>query len=177
MLQAVYENIVETLHECDVAFEEIEHAQVHTTDESKTERAKQGWTEGTGSKNIVFHAKGRFYAVTTIAEKNIKARLFKGEFGTKDIRFAYPEEVAENTGCMPGAIPPFGHTHPDLPIYADKEILKFSHFMFNPAVHTKSLRIKSEDLLKVFEVIPNPVKLFEITEEGIFFEELKKRAY
>jgi Ala-tRNA(Pro) deacylase len=172
--EQVYENIKNTLCANGIEIEEISHKEVHTTDDSKQERTAQGWTEGIGSKNLVFHAKGKFYLVVTTAEKEIKARKFKKEFGTKDIRFAYQEELSEHTGCEIGSIPPFGYLNEELPIFVDSQIFTYPYFMFNPAVNTKSIRIKTDDLKKIYQTIKNPVKLFTITEDGIELEEITK---
>ena len=171
---AVYENIKDTLVKAGVDYDEIDHGEVKTTEESKAERAKKGWITGTGSKNILFHAKGKFYLVVTIAGKDIKAKKFKKEFGTKDIRFAYEDELKANTGCDAGAVPPFGHFNKELPIYIDKDIFTYEYFMFNPALHVKSIRIKPEDLKKIYSHFENSVKLFEIKEDEITIEDMKK---
>jgi Ala-tRNA(Pro) deacylase len=128
------------------------------------------------SKNIVLHAKGEFYVVVTTAAKDIKARVFKKEFGTKAIRFATPEELSEHTGCLPGAVPPFGYVRPDIPIYFDKDILGAEFFMFNPGIHNRSIRVKPDDMLKVYRAVGNPVKIFEIGDAGIAVETVVKHA-
>jgi len=159
----VYKNIKGILSELNIPFEEMEHPPVMTCEDSARYRAERGW-KGVGSKNILFHAKGRFYLVVTKAEKEIKARRFKKEFGTKNIRFATPDEVKEITDCEIGALPPFGYLNKELPIYVDEEIFEHDYFMFNPAVHTKSIRIRTEDLRKIYTSIDQPVKFFVIKE-------------
>lgn len=176
MLQAIYENITELLMDNSIHYDEIEHAPVQTTADSAKFRSEAGWTSGVGSKNIVFHAKGEFYVVVTTAVKDIKARAFKKEFGTKDIRFATPEELSDHTGCLPGAVPPFGYVRPDITIYFDKDILAAEFFMFNPGIHTKSIRVKPDDMLKVYRAVGNPVKLFDVTDNGLSVEEVAKHA-
>ena len=171
---AVYENIKDTLVKAGVDYDEIDHGEVRTTDDSKEERAKKGWTTGTGSKNILFHAKGKFYLVVTIAGKDIKAKKFKKEFGTKDIRFAYEEELMANTGCKIGAVPPFGHFNEELPIYVDSKIFEEKYFMFNPAVHTKSIRVTPENLKRIYMNAKNSVKIFEEKEDGVEFHEINR---
>lgn len=156
---AVYQHILEIIQHLNIPFEEIEHPPVLTCVDSARYRAEHGWT-GVGSKNILFHAKGKFYLVVTTADKEIKARIFKKEFGTKNIRFATPEEVRKITGCEIGALPPFGYLNSDLPIYVDNGIFDNDYFMFNPAIHTKSVRLKADDLKKVYKYIKNPVKIF-----------------
>lgn len=176
MLQAIYENITETLMDVGVAYEEIDHPPVKTTDDSAKYRGEAGWTKGLGSKNIVFHAKGEFYVVVTTAGTEIKARLFKKEFGTKDIRFATAEELSDQTGCLSGAVPPFGYSRPDIPIYVDRAIFDAEYFMFNPGIHTKSIRIEPKDLMAVYRKVGNPVKLFAAAETGLTVEPVAKTA-
>ena len=115
--------------------------------------------------------------LVTTAEKEIKARLFKKEFGTKDIRFANRDELMEVTGCDPGSVPPFGHRDPSLPFYVDENILRTEHFMFNPAIPTKSFRIRTGDLLRIYAAIPNPVSTFgEDEEERFVIRKVEKTA-
>lgn len=168
----VYENIIRILEKQAISYEEMEHPPVVTCKDSARYRAEHGWN-GLGSKNILFHAKGRFYLVVTTAEKEIKARKFKKEFGTKNIRFATSDEVKEITDCKIGALPPFGYLNRELPIYVDEEIFRNKYFMFNPAVHTKSIRIKTEDLRKIYTSIDQPVKFFTIQEGKIEFRDAK----
>ena len=172
----IYNHLIEILKNLNIYYEEIEHSPVVTTEDSKKFRAEKGWIEGVGSKNILFHAKEKFYLVVTIAEKQIKARKFKKEFHTKNIRFADVEEIDKITGCESGAIPPFGYLNEELPIYVDEEIFNHSYFMFNPAIHTKSLRIKPENLTKIYQNINNDVKLFNISEDGINITRLNKKS-
>lgn len=168
----VYENIIKILNTLDIPFEQMEHPPVRTCEDSARYRDEHGW-KGVGSKNILFHAKGRFYLVVTKAEKEIKARRFKKEFGTKNIRFATPDEVKEITDCEIGALPPFGYLNKKLPIYVDEEIFQHDYFMFNPAIHTKSIRIRTEDLRRIYESIDQPVKFFIIKEGRAEFRDAK----
>ena len=44
-------------------------------------------------------------------------------FFNKNIRFATPQEVFETTGCLPGAVPPFGKIF-GLKVYVDRSLGK-----------------------------------------------------
>ena len=160
-----YERILSILDTDGIAYNLIEHPESHSCEESKEFRDAAGLT-GVGSKNIVFHAKGKFYLVTTIAEKSIKARNFKHEFGTKDIRFASQEEITGAFDATIGSIPPFGFSNVEIPIYVDAEIFGSEYFIFNPSIATKSLRLKTVDLHRAYEKLSNPVKFFRVGEES-----------
>ncbi|MDD3793456.1 MAG: YbaK/EbsC family protein [Candidatus Gracilibacteria bacterium] len=167
----MYENIKKILKEREIIFDEIEHCESQSCDDSKRFRAEAG-LDGIGSKNIVFHAKGQYYLVTTIGDKEIKARRFKKEFGTKDIRFAYQEEITSLLGATIGSIPPFGFENKTIKIFVDKEIFTHEYFMFNPGVSTKTIRIKTSDLKEIYISLQNQIKIFEFLEEETIFEEL-----
>jgi Ala-tRNA(Pro) deacylase len=165
--QDIYQAIKDLLQRLGIPYDEIEHKSVGSCEESLAFRGQAGW-RGASSKCILLKAKGKYYLLVTTAEKEIKARLFKKEFGTKDIRFANREELMEATGCDPGSVPPFGHRDPLLPIYIDEEIFRAGHFMFNPAVPTKSFRIGSGDLRRIYAAVPNPVSTFGEDEQERF---------
>jgi Ala-tRNA(Pro) deacylase len=167
MSQDVYQAIKDLLQSMGISYDEIEHAPVGSCEESLAFRGQAGWT-GASSKCILLKAKGKYYLLVTTAEKEIKARLFKKEFGTKDIRFANREELMDVTGCDPGSVPPFGHKDPLLPFYVDEDIFREEHFMFNPAISTRSLRIRTEDLKRICAAVPNPVSTFGKDEEERF---------
>ncbi|HTZ40732.1 MAG TPA: YbaK/EbsC family protein [Syntrophales bacterium] len=157
--QDIYQAIKDLLQQLKISYDEIEHEPVSSCEESLTFRGQAGWS-GASSKCILLKAKGKYYLLVTTAEKEIKARLFKKEFGTKDIRFANREELMEVTGCDPGSVPPFGHRDPSLSFYVDEDIFRAGHFMFNPAIPTKSFRVSIADLRRIYAAVPNPVSTF-----------------
>ena len=159
MAQDVYQAIKDLLQRMGIPCDEIEHEEVGSCEESLAFRGQAGWS-GASSKCILLKAKGKYYLLVTTAEKEIKARLFKKEFGTKDIRFANREELLEGTGCDPGSGPPVGHREPSLAFYVDENIFRAEHFMFNPAISTKSFRVRTDDLQKIYATVPNPVCTF-----------------
>ena len=167
MSQDVYQAIRDHLQKMGNSYNEIDHAPVGSCEESLAFRGQAGWS-GASSKCILLKAKGKYYLLVTTAEKEIKARLFKKEFGTKDIRFANRVELMEVTGCDPGSVPPFGHRDPSLPFYVDEGIFRAEYFMFNPAIPTKSFRVSSGDLRRIYAAIPNPVSTFGEDEEERF---------
>lgn len=169
----LYENIKKILKEFDISFDEIEHPESQSCDDSKRFR-DEACLDWIGSKNIVFHAKWEYYLVTTIWDKDIKARRFKKEFGTKDIRFAYQEEITALLWATIWSIPPFGFQNKTIKIFVDKEIFNSEYFMFNPWIPTKTIRVKTSDLLEIYKSLKNEVKIFDFSLEEASFEELIK---
>ena len=66
-----------------------------------------------------------FYLAIVSAEKRFSSKDFKKLIGVKNTRFANAEEVLENTGCITGAVPPFGSlmTKP-VPTFVDESLEK-----------------------------------------------------
>ncbi len=160
----MYKNIIKILEENNVEYDEIEHEESKSCEDSKNIREKAG-LEWLGSKNLVFHCKGNFYVVVTHADKRINAKRFKKEFGSKNIRFASAEEIKQQINGVIGCIPSFGFENADIPIYVDSEIFESEYFMFNPADATKTIRLKTGDLNFIFNSLENPVKYFLWGEE------------
>jgi Ala-tRNA(Pro) deacylase len=163
--------ILALLEETGVEYESLDHPPVSSCDDSLARRQAAGWT-GASSKCILFHAKGVFHLVVTTADRAINARHFKKQFGTKNIRFAKPEEVLEHAGCAIGSLPPVLPGVPDVTSFVDRAILVQEHFMFNPADPERSLRILSRDLPRLLKASGSRVVWFADNAEGRldFFE-------
>jgi len=164
----IYDRIMSVLDKLAIPFDEIVHEASASCEHSRELREKAGLS-GAGSKNIVFHAKGNFYLVTTIGDKDIKARRFKKEFGTKDIRFASQEEITTLELGTIGSIPPFGSGNEQVPVFVDMEIFAHEYFMFNPGDPCKTIRLKTTDLRNIYRHMKNPVTFFTTLEEETNF--------
>lgn len=162
---SVYENIISILKSNGVKYSEIKHPEVLSSESSMNFRKEAGWGDGNGSKNIIYHAKGNFFHIVTTHDAVFKARVFKKEFGTKDIRFANGDELEANVGCKIGSIPPFGYMNSLLPIYVDSRIFDEEFFMFTPADNCKSIRVKSADLYNVYKTLENRIQYFSFIDE------------
>lgn len=171
-MNANYKNIKNILDSLDINYKEIEHPESHSCDESKIFRQNE-CLEWIWSKNIVFHCKWNFYLVTTHWDKSIKARNFKHEFGSKDIRFANQDEITPILDAKIWSIPPFWFDNLNITIFVDVEIFDNEYFIFNPSVPTKSIQIKTEDLKKIYSNLPNKTKFFSQKEDDFeLFEDL-----
>ncbi len=157
--------IYKILKDLEIDYDEISHEASKSCEHSKKLRTKAG-LDWVWSKNIVFHCKWNFYIVVTMWDKEIKARKFKKEFWSKDIRFANPDEIKENIDGTIGYIPSFGFKNENIPVYVDLDIFENEFFMFNPDDPEKTIRLKTEDLKKVYKNIKNPVKFFRIWEDS-----------
>lgn len=167
-----YNRIISILSELNINYDQIDHNISKSCEDSKKFREEK-WLTGLWSKNIIFSAKNNFYLVTTHWDKNIKARNFKKEFFTKDIRFAYQDEITNIINATIWSIPPFGFDNNLLSIYVDWEIFENEYFIFNPSVSTKSIRIRTQDLKNIYRNLKNPIKYFIHKEDDFqIFDEL-----
>lgn len=160
-----YQNIIKILKDLSIKFDEIEHEMSKSCDDSKRFRDDK-WLIWLWSKNIVFHCKWNFYLVVTHWDKQIKARNFKKEFWSKDIRFASQDEITPLLGATIWSIPSFWFENSTIKIFVDNEIFESKYFIFNPSIPTKSIRIKSDDLRKIYDNLENEVKYFIQEEDG-----------
>jgi len=157
--------IYKILKDLEIDYNEISHDASTSCEHSKKLRT-EAWLEWVWSKNIVFHCKWNFYIVVTMWDREIKARKFKKEFWSKDIRFANSNEIKENIDGTIGCIPSFWFKNEEIPVYVDLDIFKNEFFMFNPDDPKKTIRLKTSDLKTVYENMKNPIKFFKIWEDS-----------
>ena len=147
------ENILRILNEKNIDFELVEHKESKSCEDSKKFR-EELWLKW-------------------IWDKEIKARKFKKEFWTKDIRFANQDEITAVLDAVIWSIPPFGFENDEIQIFVDKEIFENEFFMFNPWVWNKTIRLKTDDLKQIYDFLKNSVKYFDFSsEENLFFDEI-----
>ncbi len=164
-----FRNILDILNKLNINFDIIEHEKTTSCEHSKILRNEK-WLKWIWSKNIIFHAKWNFYLVTTIRDKDIKAKKFKTEFKTKDIRFATQEEITKIWLWTIWSIAPFWFENKNIPIFVDEKIFENDFFIFNPADPCKSIRISTKDLKEIYMKNNYNITFFKITEENIEFK-------
>ena len=65
------------------------------------------------------------------ASRKADLKLLRTSLGQKSVSLASVEDVARLTGCVPGAVPPFGSLFPGVRTYVDPSIVERSHINFN----------------------------------------------
>ncbi len=142
MSRRVLEAVRTLLTDSGVPFEELEHAEVRTSEEAA---AARGWPLERGAKALVFKVDGRFGVYVMSGSRSMQSRLVRHHLKARRTRFATPEELAELTGVEPGAVPPFGRPIFDLPLYADPSVLEQQKIGFTAGVRTLSILMASAD--------------------------------
>lgn len=144
------EKIKEIFSTCQVHPEYLEHEEVITSEDAARTR---GFELKQGIKAIVFtNGKGEFIVVDVPADKKVDQKLVAvaNNWSKNSIRIATQQEVLEQTGCLIGSVPPFGHKN-QLKIFYDQKVFENQYNAFNIGLRTNSVKIKTEDVKAVFE--------------------------
>eukprot|EP00347_Sterkiella_histriomuscorum_P018587 403344942 len=163
---ATFEKITTMLREKGIDFNLTTHEPVLT---SKAAAEARGATLASGAKAMLLKDNSKnvaesalFYLAVMSASKKFSWKLLKKVLKIKNMRFATPEEVYERTGCLPGAVPPFGSSF-DTPTLVDESLQKQGQIInFNCGLRTHSVRMRFEDYIKIEQ--PKMIAVF--TEEG-----------
>ncbi|KFZ37786.1 prolyl-tRNA synthetase [Shewanella mangrovi] len=151
MLQInVFQTIYQQLSEQNARFRVIEHASGGRCEEV----AKIRGTElGQGAKGLLTHLKGNGVKchVLAILPGDAQADLAKlaYHFGARKASLASPAEMAELTGCVAGAIPPFSF-HPQLKLVAAPQLFsRYDEIAFNAGSLERSIIVASDDYRRI----------------------------
>eukprot|EP00349_Pseudokeronopsis_sp_Brazil_P001064 CAMPEP_0202963018 /NCGR_PEP_ID=MMETSP1396-20130829/7025_1 /ASSEMBLY_ACC=CAM_ASM_000872 /TAXON_ID= /ORGANISM="Pseudokeronopsis sp., Strain Brazil" /LENGTH=122 /DNA_ID=CAMNT_0049683917 /DNA_START=188 /DNA_END=556 /DNA_ORIENTATION=+ len=90
-----------------------------------------------------------FYLAVMSASRKFSWKLVKKLLNAKNIRFATPQEVTKVTGCLPGAVPPFGSVFGLETIVDESLRAQGEEINFNCGLRTHSIRMKVSDYLEL----------------------------
>ena len=150
---ASFEKIKAMLEEHKVKYDLSTHKPVLTSEEAA---AVRGVSVESGAKAMLLKDTGKkltlegvpFYLAVLSASKRFSSKTFKKLINCKSIRFATPEEVLTTTGCLPGAVPPFGRMF-GLPVWVDRSLGREASINFNCGLRTHSMAMSYADYFKV----------------------------
>ena len=152
---ATFERIKAKMDELGIEYKLTKHAPVKTSEEAAKIR---GVSLESGAKAIILKDSGKkltksgvpFYLLVQSASKRFSTKKFKAVTKCKTSRFASEEEVLEVSGCITGAVPPFGSllTKP-MPTLVDQSLAQNESINFNCGLRTHSISISYEDYLKI----------------------------
>jgi Ala-tRNA(Pro) deacylase len=141
----VFDRLTALLDEACVAYAVTRHAPVLTSEEAAKVR---GTPLSSGAKALVCRADERFVLFVMPADRRLDSAAVRRTLDIRRLRFATPEEVAELTGLVPGAIPPFGRLF-GLPTYCDLELAGEPTINFNAGDRAISVAMTASDYLAV----------------------------
>jgi Ala-tRNA(Pro) deacylase len=144
-LTAVTERLERWLRERGARFRLIEHAPVFTSEEAARVR---GTPIESGAKALVLIAHDRPVHVVLPGHRRVDNARLRAILGTRTLRFATPEELLTLTGCMPGAVPPFGNVF-GLPVFVDEQLAHREEIAFNAGSNTMSIVMPCAEFLRL----------------------------
>ena len=128
-----------------IPFREIQHAATFTSEESARARGEE---LRVGGKALVVKMDQTFRLFVLPADRRFDSSRARKKFKAKKIRFASKEELWEQTGLVPGSIPPFGDPILPFELFADEALRENDRIAFNAGSLTTSFVLAMEDYLR-----------------------------
>ncbi|WP_205029844.1 prolyl-tRNA synthetase associated domain-containing protein [Streptococcus porcinus] len=148
-----YEKLATYLKKEGIAYDVVEHLAVFTTEEA--DRYIEGY-EGVRTKSMFLTNKKKtsYYLVIMDDAKSLDMDSFKDIVHTNRIRMASVESLQQKMGLTPGSVSPFGllnNQEKDIQVYFDQDILGKPVQTFHPNDNTKTIFVKTEDIIHFIE--------------------------
>ncbi len=162
---ATYERVLERLKKAGAEYGVLEHEPVKTSAEAA---AVRGVSLASGAKAMLVKtgavkgvaAGAPFVLAVMSASRRFSWKLLKKALETKKLSMAEVDAVRELTGCLPGAVPPFGSVF-STPTVVDRSLLDQGETInFNAGLRTRSVNMKTKDYID----IEKPLLVTDFTE-------------
>jgi Cys-tRNA(Pro) deacylase len=148
-VNVVFGKIRDVLNKEKIEYEVLEHKPVYTSKEAAQVRGTQ---LRQGCKALICKTEEGFIQAVVPGDKELDIQKLQKLTLFKKIELGNAKEVRQVTGCNIGSVPPFGNLF-GLKVYFDKLVVENDIVAFNAGQHTKSIKMKAKDLVKVV----NPV--------------------
>jgi Ala-tRNA(Pro) deacylase len=145
MATVVTERIEQWLRGEGARFRLFQHAPVFTSEEAARVR---GTPIESGAKALVMLAGDAPVHVVLPGSRRVDNARVRAILGTRTLRFATPEELLSLTGCVPGAVPPFGNLF-GLPVLVDEALAAREEIAFNAGSNSASIVMPCADFLRL----------------------------
>lgn len=136
----VLARIRSALTEAGVAFTHTTHDPVYTSAEAA---AVRGVPLHSGAKALIVKGDAGFVMIIMPADLSLDGAAARKLLGSRRLRFANKDELAELTGLTPGAVPPFGSLF-GLETICDERLADNTHINFNAGSHSDSFQMTYE---------------------------------
>ena len=153
MRTPVTERLEAWLREQGARYRLLEHAPVFTSAEAARVRGKP---PESGAKALVLLAAAAPVQVVLPGSRRVDNARVRALLGTRTLRFATPEELLALTGCVPGAVPPFGNLF-GLPVLVDEALAAREEIAFNAGSNDVSIVMAAADFLRLSGARVHPV--------------------
>jgi Ala-tRNA(Pro) deacylase len=147
-LSSIEEQILAFLDRNVVKYDVFQHDPVYTCERM----AKFLKTEKNSiAKSMVIKTIGNQYLLVVLpGDMRVDFDRLAKITNTESVSLAPVKEAEHIAGCSIGCVHPFGNLM-GIATYFDADLLKSSHVFFNPASHTKSVKISTQELVRVVQ--------------------------
>jgi Ala-tRNA(Pro) deacylase len=126
------------------AYRKVEHVPTFTSEESAVAR---GEPLRNGGKALLMKADERFVLVVIPADRKLDSKLARSALSCRKLRFATISELLDETGLVPGSVPPFGPPIFSFPVHIDLSLLDNDRIAFNAGSLVTSVIVTMEDYI------------------------------
>jgi len=142
---AVTERLTAWLAAAGVPFRVLEHAPVRTSAEVA---AVRGTPLEAGAKALVVRADDRPVHLVLPADRRVDNARLRALLDARRLRFVTLDELATLTGCVPGAVPPFGNLF-GLEVLVDEQLTRCEEIAFSAGSRAVSITMRCADFLRL----------------------------
>ena len=126
-------------------FRVLRHPPVQTSREAA---AIRGTALEAGAKALVIRADDRPVHLVLPADRRVDNARLRTLLDARRVRFVTPDELLALTGCLPGAVPPFGNLF-GLEVLVDEELTRVDEIAFNAGSRAVSLTMRCADFVRL----------------------------
>ena len=153
MPDSVLQTIRDWLEAAAIPFRQVRHEKTLTSQDSARAR---GEPLRIGGKAMLIKTGDMFRLFVLSAELRIDSAAIRKRFGTRTLRFANADELREQTGLVPGSVPPFGRPILPFELFVDPSIVANDRIAFNAGSLTDSIILSVDDYLTVAQPVIFP---------------------
>ncbi|MBO1623735.1 MULTISPECIES: YbaK/EbsC family protein [Bacillus] len=151
----MYEEVISLLHKTNASYEKFEHEPVLDYETDRVVRERLG-LQGTPSKSLFLKSKsGSYYVFFTLEGTRLERNEMKEITGER-LSICSPDELREQTGCIPGCVAPFGYSQ-DVTIIVDHSVYAYDKILITPGVPEFTIELSTEELKKILSTCQNTV--------------------
>lgn len=147
------QDLLHRLNELDISINTVEHAPLHTVEESQ---ALRGELAGMHIKNLFLRDKKKNMWLLTVEETcDVDLKALGKVIGAKgNLSFGNADLLMDKMGVTPGSVSPFcvfNDTHEDVTMILDKHLLTAETINAHPLRNDRTSAIAAKDLMTFLE--------------------------
>jgi prolyl-tRNA editing enzyme YbaK/EbsC (Cys-tRNA(Pro) deacylase) len=142
---SVTDRLVKLLTDAGIEYRLMRHEPVRTSEDAARVR---GTPLEAGAKALVVRAGDRHVHLVLPAHRRVDNAAVRAILDTRSVRFVTPDELVQLTGCLPGAVPPFGNLF-GLPVLVDEQLAARDMIAFNAGDNAVSITMRADDFVRL----------------------------